>query len=78
MSHNYYWILPYVKKHSTFFVSDIESDMKKDDIYFNKTIVRHAIEFWIDEGCIKVLDTKYFVRSGTQQVKKYIYIKDPE
>ena len=78
MNDNYYWILPYAKKRGTFFASDIKNDMEKNDIYFNIAIIRSAIDWWIQGNCIKVLDTKYFIRSGSQQVNKYVYVKDPK
>lgn len=75
---NYYFILPYAKKFGTFFASDIKEILEKNDIYFSVAAIRWAIKYWIAEGCIKVLPTKYYADNKTTQIKKYIYIKDPE
>ncbi len=74
---NYYWLLPYAKKRGIFFISDIEADLKKNDIYFHKTLIRHAVEYWIIEKCIEVLPLKYYEQFGQLEIKKYVYVRDP-
>ena len=72
----YYWVLPYAKRLKVFFASDISQAMEKDEFYFTVSIIVVAIEYWIQEGCIDILP-HYYSSSG-HQVKKYVYVKDPE
>lgn len=75
MADNYYWILPYAKRLKTFFASDIQEELKKDDIYFHIGTITRALQYWISSGEIKILSTKYFSHSGYQKINKYIYVE---
>ena len=75
---DYYWILPYVKRLKLFFVSDLEQAFKKDDFYFTNARLLQGIQYWINNGCIKVLPTNYVQAFGGKSVNKYVYVKDPE
>ena len=78
MSYPYYWLPIYAKRLKTFFASDIEDALKKDEIYFSMARILVAIEYWINKSCIEVLDTKYVQKFGGNPIKKYIWIKDPD
>jgi len=67
----YYFLLPYFKRLKTFFVSDILVALEKDDLFFNRGIVRAGIEFYVKEGSVIVSDSKFF--NGGTSVKKYIW-----
>lgn len=73
---NYYWLLPYVKRLNTFFISDIKKTLDKDDIYFNRADIVKAVKYWIAQEVIA--KSKFnFVTAGGSPVNKYIYVKDP-
>jgi len=72
---NYYWILSYAKNLKTFFASDIQKELEKNDLYFHIGTISKAIQYWVAEGTIKKLDTKYYTHSGHQKINKYIYVE---
>ena len=71
------WLIPLIKDLNMDRMQEMGLELEADDIYFNSAVIRSAIYYWIEPEVLQVLPTKYFSDNG-QQIKKYIYVKDPE
>lgn len=76
MGDNYYWLLQYAKKLKKFFAADIQEAMNADGIYFPIGTIVRAIQYWITEGKIIVLNTPCYTHSGAQKIHEYVFLED--